>query len=592
MSHTGEENPGTGLRDAFDLLVKAPQQRLISLTLLLGESPEDTIVHALCLMVLQREAEAMNKLQALGDNYLAKHLAEKWQMSEGKLEDFAVHCGNFQEFTLESLTVLARIFKVLSDKELCDPLWRNLAYKRAISRDDQKSSDSLEYDKLREEVKLVCGPELFTEWTCFPTDLKSGSCRDLHSSLGEGTLKVTLSQGQSETAHSLPSSLQASSSLPSYPTHLEISIPPTASFRSPETSKISQPNVPVPPVNENAAGPSETSKEPQLKSSELSKKHLAATLAAGNIKLDNLIAPTQPTKPTAEPNVALHAAANIILPEMPAANVSKDAEEEEEEEDEEMFYAFVILHAPEDADIADSMKERLERVIGSEFEGATFSDNFATPGRSTLTCVEDAINNTAFTILLLTNNYNTRMQEVQTNSALINSIQCNHKYNTVIPLLPQENGMPKERIPLVLRTLVLLDERRNFERKTRNSMSRVRIKKQWKIWSEEQRVKKQKDRQERLKQLIQHEKQMIKECGAAHVLEEESFRLLMKHKLVLGPGVPPGQVGGDGRAGWQQQPNICIKNARYIMIGDQSRMSVDLGGGADKEDSDHSEEEQ
>lgn len=250
-----------------------------------------------------------------------------------------------------------------------------------------------------------------------------------------------------------------------------------------------------------------------------------------------------------------------------------------EEEDEAIFYAFVILHAPEDADVAESMRERLETVIGSH--GATFSEDFATPGKSTLRCVEDAINNTAFTLLLLTRNFNTRMLELKTNSALINSINKKHKYNTVIPLLPRENCMPRQSIPIVLQTIVPLEENRSFERKIQKSLSPARIKKQKKIWSDEQTVKMAIERQERLKQLNQHQKQLIKECASAQFLAQ---------KLLLGPTVPPEQDGGDGRACWPR--NIHIENAKYIMIGNDSQMTVDLGGGANKDESIYREEEQ
>ncbi|XP_070829344.1 TIR domain-containing adapter molecule 1 [Chaetodon trifascialis] len=596
MSHGGQENQGTGLRDVFNILVKAPQERLLSLTFQLGESPEDNIIHALCLIVLQREAQALDKLQTLRDNCLAKHLAEKWQMCGGKLEDFAIYCGHFQEFTRESLAELARIFKVLSEQRLCDPLLRNLAYKRAVSSED------LEYDQLREEAKVVCGPQ-FAESMWTPTDIKSGSSCDLHSSLDERntTLKVTLSHDQSERAHSLPSPLQASSSMPSYPTHLEISMPPTAPFQedrsTPETSDKSKQNAPAVLVSgfdaKNPPEQSLTAEEPDLKSIEPpmsgAQKHsrMDETFAAKSIKLDSLIAPTQTTKPAPEENFALPTATNIVLPMTPVANEMHESNSAEEEE-EAIFYAFVILHAPEDADMAESMREKLEKVSGSE--GATFSEDFATPGKSTLKCVEDAINNTAFTLLLLTRNFNTRMLEMKTNSALINSINKKHKYNTVIPLLPRENCMPRQSIPIFLQTIVPLEENKSFERKIQKSLSPARIKTQKKIWTEEQTLKMQIERQERLKQLNQHQKQVIKKCASVHALEEEHLRLLMAQKLLLGSTVPPEQGGGDGRDYWPR--NIHIENAKYIMIGNDSQMTVDLGGSADKDDSVYREEEQ
>ncbi|KAI3375005.1 hypothetical protein L3Q82_021532, partial [Scortum barcoo] len=491
--------------------------------------------------------EALDKLQTLRDNHLAKHLAEKWHISGRKLEDFGTHCDNPQDLTGESLAALARIFKALSEHRLCDPLQRNLAYKRAVSSDNRKkSTEHLEYDQLREEAKVVCGPEV-AEWVCSPTDLKSESYNDPLSSLDEGkaTLKVTLSQGQSERAHSLPSPLQATSSMLSYPTHLEISIPPTALFKedkiTPKTSD--EPRLEV----NNAPVQSHLSEGPQPKSSitlfEKNHSRMGETLASESCKPRSLIAENdtqaQTTKPTTEPNYTLCTTTN--QPTMPAANarLESNGAEEEEEEEEAVFYAFVILHAPEDEEVADRMKERLEKLIGSN--GATFSEEFAIPGKSTLRCVEDAINNSAFTLLLLTRNFNTRMQEIETNSALMNSINNKHKYNTVIPLLPQQNSMPKMSIPLVLRTIVPLEEAKSFDKKVQKTFSPGKIRRQRALWNAEMSVKLEKARQERLKNSNQHQKQMIEESKTTQLLEKENLDLLMAQKGQLGPGVLPEQ---------------------------------------------------
>lgn len=601
MSHEGLENQGTGLRDVFDILLKAPRQRLLSLTFQLGESPEDNIIHALCLIILQKWEEALDKLQMLRDNHLAKHLAEKWQISGRKLEDFGTHC-NPQDLTGESLAVLARIFKVLSEQRLCDPLQRNLAYKRAVSSDNRKTStEHLEYDQLREEAKVVCGPEV-ADWMSSPTDLKSGSYGDPLSGPDEGkaTLKVTLSQEPSKKAQSLPSPLEETSSMSSYPTHLEISIPPTALFQedkiTPQTSDESRLNTPVPLGSEceakNAPVQSQISEgsQPEISVTLFEKDHsrTSETSASESSKPRSLIAQNdtqaQTTKPTTQPNYSLCTTTNLVASQMPVANIRLESNgaDEEEEEEEAVFYAFVILHAPEDADVAESMKERLEELIGCN--GATFSEDFAIPGKSTLRCVEDAINNSAFTLLLLTRNFNTRMQEIETNSALMNSINKKHKYNTVIPLLPQENPMPKQNIPLVLQTIVTLDEAKSFDKKVRKAFSQVKIKKQRELWNAELTMKLEKVRQERLKNLNQHQKQMIEESKRTELLEKERADLLMAQQGQLGPVVLPEQVDGDDRALLQQQPNIHIEHAQYIIIGNDSKMNVDLGGGADKEE--------
>lgn len=598
MSQGGQENRGTGPRDVFDILVKAPPERLLSLTFHLSESPEDNVIHALCLIVLQREVQALNKLQTQGNSYLARHLAEKWQLSKGKLEDFALHCGNFKEFTWESLVLLARIFKVLSEQRLCDPPQRNLAYKRALSSDNHEIND-LAYEQLREEAKVVCGPE-FAELKSPRLDLTSEPFRDLHGSLGEGrpTLRVSVSQDRPERAQTLLSPPKESSSMLSYPTHLEISIPPTALFeddKTPETSDTSDLQTSILLVNEcaanNASGRSQTYVEPQHKSSEcsafISRKHSTTDdrIAAESIKVDSLTSLTQTIHPTTEKNVALPSATNIVPPKM--LDTSETDESSSTEEEEATFYAFVILHAPEDGDMAESMREKLEKIIGSE--GATFSDDFATPGKSTLRCVEDAINNSAFTLLLLTRNFSTHMLDLETDSALVNSLNKRHKYNTVIPLLPRDNCMPRHSMPLVLQTIIPLEENRSFEKKILKSLTPARIKKQQRIWLEEQKVKIQIEKQERLKQ---HQKQLLQEFERVQLPDKENLRLLMAHKLLLGSSLLPEQDGEDGRAWRQQQPNIHIENAKYIMIGNDSQMTVDLGGGTDKDDSLKREEEE
>lgn len=590
MSHMGgEENQGTDLRHILDILVSVPPERLLSLTFQLGESPEDRTLHALCLIVLQREAQALEKLQTLKENHLANHLAEIWQLSGGKLEEFSIRCGHFQKSTGEILAALARIFKVLSEQKLCDQQLRNLAYKRAVSKDDQQASSAreLEYFQLLDEAKEVCGPEI-AEWMCSCMDLKSGSYNDpLKSQSERGTaLKVSPSQNQSE-----------GSSEPSYPSHIEMSLPATASFqddrRTLATSEEANIGTPVQLVNESEAGNSHRVSEElaSVRPSLIGGKEKSAMFEtpAESRKFDSLIYPTpaQTTTPAPKPKPA---AANISLPETSIVREKTRSDSvDEEEEEEEIFYAFVILHAPEDAEMAESLRERLEKVTGNE--GAIFSEDFAVVGKSTLRSVEDAINNSAFTFLLLTRNFDTPMQEVEADSALINSINKKHKYNTVIPLLPQENCMPREDIPLVLKTKNFLQENKNFERRVQKALTPAVIKRQRKIWTAEQSVKMHRKKQEELRQSNQQEKQLLKERKTTEMLEQEHLALLLAKKLLHSPGFPPEQDSGDGRAVLQPPANIHIKNANYVMIGNDSRMTVGLPGGADNEDS-HSREDE
>ncbi|XP_043989852.1 TIR domain-containing adapter molecule 1 [Gambusia affinis] len=561
MNHTELENQGTGLRAVFDILEKAPSERLLSLTLQLGESPEDTIIHALCLIILQREAQALRKLQTLEDNPLANHLAEKWHSGGGKLDDFGTHCSLFEAKTAETLSSLARVFKILSEQRLCDPRLRNLAYKRAIFCECLNTS-SLEYDHFREEARAVCGPQ-FADPMCFPSDLKSESSIDPHRTISEekATLKIAASLDESAIVHCLPSPLQDSSSEPSYPSHLEISLPPTISFQGDKAAAAS-PGNPIlnPSIHENKA--ENVPEQIHCTSPQHTSTGISQFGAEKGIKIEEALmrsneSATQTLKPYTQTKSSPPAATHIILPSSPglkSTHISKADEEEDEEED--TFYAFVILHAPEDSDVAESMKEKLEAVIDTR--GATFSEDFAIPGKSTLRCVEDAVNNSAFTFLLLTRNFNSQMVEMKTNIALINSINKAHKFNTVIPLLPLENCMPKEQIPITLQTLMPLDERRNFERKLKKAFDKAKIEKQRKIWDQERRMKKEKERK-----------------------KKERQRLCMEQQLVLGAAVQREQDSGDPRP-QRLVPNIHIENANYIMIGNDSTMTVGVEGSADK----------
>lgn len=553
MSHQECQRAGTDLRDVFDILLKAPSERLHSLTIQLGESPEEKIILALCLVLLRRPAQALRTLQTLEDHTLACHLAEQWQTGPFYPETLGDHCSGFRALTRETLAALARIFKVLTEQRLCDQQRRDLAYKRVISNTCQKAGtyDDWHYDRFKEEARVVCGPQV-AEWLCSSTP--SGSFSSSHTLLEGATLKLCESQTHHQT-----SSQEALSSTLSFPTHLEMSIPPTVSFRgdrfaSKELGRhnLSHPSVLAktkdaldPPV-----GSDSCEREPQ--SAERSQSAAKKASVTGGTSADSSL---NRHETNVQPKCEPPAVTDVSLPESPAPRETPQSTEEEEE----VFYAFVILHAPEDTDVAESMKEKLEGVVGND--GATFSGDFAIPGKSTLKCVEDAINNSAFTFLLLTRNFNTRMLDVKTNTALMNAISKEHKYNTVIPLLPRENCMPRRCIPLVLQTIVPLEENRNFEKKIQRSLAPAKIEKQRRKWNEEQRLQKQ----EKLK-------------VSQHALTENRG-LSIEHKVLI-PEL------------WTNPPNICIQNAKYIMIGNDSQMTVGVGDGGVKEDAVCTKEEQ
>ncbi|XP_019406074.1 PREDICTED: TIR domain-containing adapter molecule 1 [Crocodylus porosus] len=266
------------------------------------------------------------------------------------------------------------------------------------------------------------------------------------------------------------------------------------------------------------------------------------------------------------------------------------------------FYSFVVVHAMEDMDIACRVKELLESM--GVPDGATFCEDFLVPGHCQLTCFQDAINNSAFTLLLLTENFQCRLCTYQMNSALMDSILRLHKYNSVIPFVPKECPLRKGQIPGVLAGLVPLDENsRVFARRVKNTFVPSKIKEQRTKWSEIQQIqeahRKQKQYQEHL-QAVQRALaalnigsqpgllppvQLPDLTGLHQLLSSLSAQTALINQPHLGglfmPGysapspsqpvaLPPGHQNMPGTG---HQP-LIIQNARMVQIGDHNQMQV------------------
>ncbi|XP_067410684.1 TIR domain-containing adapter molecule 1 [Emydura macquarii macquarii] len=167
---------------------------------------------------------------------------------------------------------------------------------------------------------------------------------------------------------------------------------------------------------------------------------------------------------------------------------------------ERRFFSFVVLHASEDVAIACRVKEMLESM--GVPDGATFCEEFLIPGQCQLTCFQDAIDNSAFTLLLLTQNFQSRFCVHQMNTALMDSLQRRPKYNSVIPFVPKENPLKKGDIPRMLMGLVPLDENSPvFSRTVKNTFVLRKINELKAMWSQIQQVQEQ---QRKLQQYQEH----------------------------------------------------------------------------------------
>nr|XP_060490126.1 uncharacterized protein LOC132680456 [Panthera onca] len=158
-------------------------------------------------------------------------------------------------------------------------------------------------------------------------------------------------------------------------------------------------------------------------------------------------------------------------------------EEVPEEDEEEVFLKFVILHAEDDTDEALRVQNLLQNDFGIK-PGIIFAEMPC--GRQHLQNLDDAVNGSAWTILLLTENFlRDTWCKFQFYTSLMNSVNRQHKYNSVIPLRPLNNPLPRERTPFALRTINALEEEsRGFPTQVERIFQESVYKIQQSIWKE------------------------------------------------------------------------------------------------------------
>ncbi|NXF83280.1 TCAM1 protein, partial [Sclerurus mexicanus] len=152
------------------------------------------------------------------------------------------------------------------------------------------------------------------------------------------------------------------------------------------------------------------------------------------------------------------------------------------------FFTFVVLHASEDEVVAHRVKNLLESM--GVPNGATLCEDFFIAGRSHMTCFQEAMENSAFTILLLTKNFPCNLCLFQADTALMQSILDPSKRYSVIPFLPKVDALELSQIPGMLRGLVILNESSIlFSRTVHNTFNPKEISQKKAMWEQMQRRK-------------------------------------------------------------------------------------------------------
>ncbi|NWW40559.1 TCAM1 protein, partial [Panurus biarmicus] len=178
-------------------------------------------------------------------------------------------------------------------------------------------------------------------------------------------------------------------------------------------------------------------------------------------------------------------------PARPAALPAMDPSEPDGAE----FFTFVVLHASEDEIVAHRVKTLLESM--GVPKGATLSEDFFIAGRSRMTCFQEAMENSAFMILLLTKNFPCNLCLFQTDTALMQSILDPSKQGSVIPFLPKADALECSQIPMTLSALVTLKESSpHFSRNVHKTFNPRKIKEKKALWLQRRKLQARWERQQ------------------------------------------------------------------------------------------------
>lgn len=212
----------------------------------------------------------------------------------------------------------------------------------------------------------------------------------------------------------------------------------------------------------------------------------------------------------------------------------------------DQFFSFVIFHAPEDQEIACRVCNVLEHHVG---KGTTFCEGFETPGVNPLMCLENAVENSAYIVLLLTNAFlKASWTHFQSATVMMNSIDNPDKLWSIIPFYPKLNK-PDGKIPIWIKNLIPLDESSCiFETKVRNTFKKEEIKKRNKLWEKKLR---------RTTSDFQQPQNISLQCSMSDAT-----------------AVLPQQTQPQFAVFHGQTPVIQISHAGNVQIGNQNNMNI------------------
>lgn len=606
---------GPSLSNAFSILGTVGQDKLLYLkhklkTLRPGWQGAD-LLHAMVLLRLGQETEARISLDALKADAVAQRVARQWAGMD-------ISAEATEEPPDESWAV-ARVYHLLVEEKLCPASMRDVAYRAALH--SFSSRDDPQLGQLREEAQDLCGWDIVRDLGDFQPLHSALGCLP-PSSASPSRTRSCPQPIEDPLGWSRGCSLRSTGSPASLASNLEISQSPTmallsqhcsprgpsklcdeppvpksvpAGFQEPEEMSwpmseeiadiLVPPDSPAPMLPEVAldVSPADLSNPPDapdtsthypVECTEVSPAPKSLSSPSRDtcpvkdqiplqIPVEDTTSPTVqpcPPPPSAPKTSPPYSSQSTPCSAHPAP-LAPCPPSSELELSEQKFYNFVVLHAKADEHIALRVREKLE-ALGVP-DGATFCEDFQVPGRSKLRCLQDAIDHSAFTILLLTANFDCRLSLHQVNQALMCSLTRQGWQDCVVPFLPKESSLSQlsPDTANLLASLVWLDEHSPiFSKRVANTFTPHKLRARKANWRKEQDARALREQ----RQHLENERQQAAALNATYAAylqtylswqtQMEQLQVAFRNHMTIGAQVPSGaQVpyGAQGPLGAQ-----------------------------------------
>ncbi|XP_034278599.1 TIR domain-containing adapter molecule 1 [Pantherophis guttatus] len=619
---TGASQADRGFEGILQILNGIPAERLVQyrhkLSCLHQDRKSCHLLHVMILWSLGREVEARVHLNSFMEDVVAHHLSQSlWGTGGAK----RTTPEQLQKDHAKVAQSVAEIYSLLVDEKLCDTLARDEAYREAVRAFQASHVEGAQLKGLLDEAMEKCGPQFIStvpgdnfralasgRWELTPArrsspvSIGSSSPPDNPQSLRSTGSPIShissLKISESSVTSDSPSSTGGSLSLPPTGQGEDISSKSLVNSCSTNSRKPSLPNSRGPcllPDSKITLSPTASAQGlPTPKTTPSG--DLTCTFQAPSLQKPGSASSAGNGPPRSSAPAPITSFGPLLSSSSSTSDLASCSSEPSSSmvppDDERQFYTFVVLHAAEDELVACRVKDRLEALGVSN--GATFSEDFLIPGCGQLNCFQNALDNSAFTLVLLTRNFMGRLCDYQRDTALMDSLTRCCKRNSVIPFVPKEHSRNFGEMPLLLASLVPLRENSPvFEKRVKKTFTPKVIREKKATWDLMRKIQEREEERERERENLRLQQHLavlnlpssvrppvvdMSRMEAQAGDETQGFPPLATSFMKLGLdqasfSQPFLSLVGSPNA--MPGPQFIIQNAQMVQIGDYNHMQVE-----------------